>query len=184
MIFCALTAASSASLDLRQQHDEFVAALTADRVRAPDAAPVRRRATDCSSESPIAVPQAVVDVLEAIEIEEQHGETMAVAAGQCDRLGQPVVQQHAVRQIGQEVVLRQMDGLQRQRARHAHVVEHDDGADHLPAAIVNGRGGVFDGRLDAVAPDQQAVRRQADDPCRAESPAPSGCATVRASCRR
>ena len=107
--------------------------------------------------------QAVVHVLELIQIEEQHGEAVAVAAGQANRLGEPVVQQHAVGQIGQEVVLRQVDGLQGHRPRLAHVLEHDHRADHLPAPVVDRGGGVFDGRLEPVAPDEEAVGGQADD---------------------
>ena len=44
--------------------------------------------------------QAVVHVLELVQIEKQHSKAVAVAAGQGNRLGDPVVQQHAVRQTG------------------------------------------------------------------------------------
>ena len=123
--------------------------------------------------------QAVVHVLEPIQIEEQYGQVVAVAAGQGNRLGEPVVQQHAVRQIGQKVVLRQVDGLERDRPRGAHIMEHHDGADHLPAPIVDGGGGVFDGRLEPVAPDEQAVRREADGAVELNGLPPSGSEPVR-----
>ena len=51
-------------------------------------------------------------MLEPIQIEEQEGERVTVAVGQGNRLGEPVVQQHAVGQVCQKVVLRQVDGLE------------------------------------------------------------------------
>ena len=50
------------------------------------------------------VAEAVVDELEAIEVEEQHGvKRLAVALAPLDRAAQPVDEQHAVRQPGQRV---------------------------------------------------------------------------------
>lgn len=89
---------------------------------------------------------------------------MAVAAGQRNRLGKPVGQQHAVGQVGQEVVLRQVDGLLRHRPRLVHVFEHDHRAEYVPALIVDRRGRILDGRLEPVATDEEAVRGQTDDP--------------------
>ena len=60
-------------------------------------------------------------------------------------------------------MLRQVDSPQGHRSRLAHILEHDHCADHLPSRIVDRRGGVFDGRLDPVAPDEEAVRGQPDD---------------------
>ena len=54
------------------------------------------------------VPQAVVDVLEAVEIDEQHADPAAVAARLLDRMLQPRLHQQPVRQVGQRVVVRQM----------------------------------------------------------------------------
>jgi hypothetical protein len=148
--------------DSRQQHDEFVATLTADRIRTPDAPD---QTSGHRLQQPVANPmsQAVVHVLEPIQIEEEDGEVVAVTPGQGNRLGEPVVQQHAVGQVGQKVVLRQMDRLERKRARGADVMEHDDGADDLSGPIVDRRCGIFDRHLDPVAPHQEAVRCQADD---------------------
>ena len=120
-------------LDLRQHHDEFIPALAADRVRAADA---RHEAPRHGLQQPVAnhMAQAVVHVLEPIQVEEQHGQAMAVAAGEGNRLGEPVVQQHAVGQVGQKVVLGQIDGPQRHRPHLADVFEYDHRADHLPLA--------------------------------------------------
>ena len=59
-------------------------------------------------------------------------------------------------------MLSQIGDPERQLPRGAHVVKHHDGAGHLSSAVVDGRGGVFDGGLNSVAPDQEAVRGEAD----------------------
>ena len=74
------------------------------------------------------VPERVVDVLEAVEVQEQHRDLVLVARGQRDRLADPVVEKHPVRQAGQEVVLGRVRHLLRHRPRRAHVAEHDDRA--------------------------------------------------------
>ncbi|OIQ87432.1 hypothetical protein GALL_306830 [mine drainage metagenome] len=52
------------------------------------------------------MPEAVVDLLEVVEVEEQDGQTLAVAPGGGDRQLQAVVEQHAIGQAGQGVVVR------------------------------------------------------------------------------
>ena len=102
--------------DFRKQDHEFIAALTADGVRTANAA-ISRLRHGLQQLVADRMPQRVVDVFEAIEIEEQHGQPVAVAPGQRDRLGEPVVQQHAVGQVGQKVVLSQMRQLELDIAR-------------------------------------------------------------------
>ena len=145
MIFCALRGRIVRVLDLRQQHDEFIAALTADRVRAPDA---RHQASCHRLQQRVAnrMSQAVVHVLEPIQIEEQHGQAVAVTAGQGNRL---VSRSFSSMRLGRSVrksCCARWTGLQRRAPRRAHIVEHDHGADDLPAAIVDRGGGIFDGR--------------------------------------
>ena len=57
------------------------------------------------------VAQAVVDGLEAVQVEKQHGHQLPGALRVRDRLLQPVLQQIAVRQGGECVVVREMGQL-------------------------------------------------------------------------
>ena len=51
------------------------------------------------------VPEAVVDQLEAVEVEEQHGEQVApAAAGPVERALQPLHEEGAVGQAGERIV--------------------------------------------------------------------------------
>ena len=84
-----------AVVDFRQHHDELIAAVPADRVRVPDTLDqsCRHRLQQLVANH---VSQAVVHILEPIEIHEQHGQVVAVATRHGDRLCEPVVQQGAV----------------------------------------------------------------------------------------
>ena len=68
---CAVMAASSGLFHFRKQHDEFVAALPADRVRAAHAI---HQALGDGLQQLVAdrMAQGIVDVLEAVQIQEQH----------------------------------------------------------------------------------------------------------------
>ena len=55
--------------------------------------------------------QGIVDVFEAIQIQEQHRNFSAVTLRQSDRLVDPVVQQHAIGQAGQKIMLGRIDHL-------------------------------------------------------------------------
>ena len=50
-------------------------------------------------------PEQIVDQLEAVEIEDHHRQPLLVAPRPLDRLGQPVVEQQAIGQPGQRVVV-------------------------------------------------------------------------------
>jgi hypothetical protein len=52
------------------------------------------------------VPEVVVDHLEAVQVDEQHGGHCSLATGFGDRLRDSVVQQGAVRQPGERVMQR------------------------------------------------------------------------------
>ena len=94
-----------------QHHDEFVAAEAAEQIVV---AQVLVQAGGCGLQQRIAggVAEAVVDVLEAIEIDEQHRQRGAAVAGLLDGLGGLLAQQHAVGQAGQQVVVgQQLDAL-------------------------------------------------------------------------
>ena len=57
------------------------------------------------------VAEAVVDDLEAVEVEHEHGDGAAVAGGERERVVDAVDEQRAVRQPGQRVVQRAVLGL-------------------------------------------------------------------------
>ena len=66
---------------------------------------------------PDRVAERIVDVLEAVEVEEQDGDLAAVAARACDRLSDAVREQRPVGQPGQGVMMRHVhDALVRQVA--------------------------------------------------------------------
>ena len=95
--------------DLGQDDDEFVAAQTADRVGAAYAAGqalghfLQYRVADGMAE-------AVVDALEAVEVDKHHGHLAMLAPRRRQRLLQAVEKQHPVGQVGQVIVLGQMTG--------------------------------------------------------------------------
>jgi len=70
---------------------------------------------------------------------------------------EPVAQQQAVGQASEDIVLCEVGHSQRQRPGRAHVAKHDHRPDHPPLPVMNGRGGIFDRRLAAVAAQQQTV---------------------------
>ena len=87
------------------EHDELVAAEARDRVLGP------QRGGDAvggAAQHLVAarVAEAVVDRLEAVEVEEQHGQRGVLALQPADRVVEAVEEQHAVGQAGQRVVQR------------------------------------------------------------------------------
>ena len=148
-------------IDFRQQDQELVAAVAADRIRLAHAGrqAARHRAQHLVADG---VAERVVDVLEPIAIEEQHREPPAVAARQRDRSREAVVQQQPVRQIGQRIVLGEVQHLQPALARDDDVAEHDHGAEDVAVAVVNRRRRMLDGGFLAVAADQDVVALEAD----------------------
>ena len=61
----------------------------------------------------MAVAERVIDELEAVQVDEHHRQFSALAPGLQHRQAKPVLEQHAVRQVGQDVVVGLMmdDGL-------------------------------------------------------------------------
>ena len=76
------------------------------------------------------------------------------------RLRKPIIQQQAVGQVGQVVMMRQVRHPLRHRARLGDIVKNHHGAGHLASAIVNGRSGILYGGFNTVAPDQDAAPAQ------------------------
>ena len=109
----------------------------------PRTAPCSRLVTAQQQRVADRMAERVVDGLEAVEIEEQHGELLAAAASACSML---LAEQHAVGQIGERVV-----------ARHVHDLRLG------PAPL----GDVLEGR-DPAAVRGRAVRHAGDDAAVAE----------------
>jgi hypothetical protein len=95
------------------QDGELVAAQPADGVVLAQAA--AQPGPDLAQQPvPGAVTQAVVDHLEVVQVDEEHGHAAAVAARPGQRVPDPVVEQRPVGQVGEAVVERQVLELGRQ----------------------------------------------------------------------
>ena len=109
----------------RTDHDdEFIAARAGDGV---DVAHHGAQAPRDLVEHLIArpMPERVVDELEAVEIDDQHRERLAVAVGMRHRLRQPVIEQHAVGQARQRIVRREVAQLPVRRFQLLRARGHD-----------------------------------------------------------
>ena len=86
--------------ELGQQHRELVSPETRGRVGLPQTShqPLRDAAQEAI---PHGVAQAVVDHLEAIEVQEHHGQGLTAAPGRGHGLEQAVVEEQPVRQAGE-----------------------------------------------------------------------------------
>jgi hypothetical protein len=94
-------------LHLGKQHHKFIAALTAHGVGAAHrgSQAIRDGLKKLVADG---VPERVVNLFEVIQIDIQHSELFALALGKRNRVAEPVLQQRAIRQIGQRIVLGRM----------------------------------------------------------------------------
>ena len=92
-----------APCDILQKEDELISAKPCDDVASAHAAP--QPGADLGQQ-PVArvMAEGIVDDLEAVEIDEQHGQLPVLAPRQLDRKVQQLVEQLAVRQVGEAVV--------------------------------------------------------------------------------
>ena len=102
-ILSARATTSAACAGLRLHEHELVATQPGQGVGGAD------RGADPlgdGAQQPVAggMAQRVVDVLEAVEVEQQHRDHAALAAGAGQLLAEPVVQQGAVGQAGEQIV--------------------------------------------------------------------------------
>ena len=88
----------------RQQHRELVATQPRHRIGRPQGAAQPHRHFLQHLIAGV-VAERVVDFLEAVEIDQQHGEAALIAMRSQDRLLQPVLEQRAIGQIGQRIVI-------------------------------------------------------------------------------
>ena len=119
------------------------------------------------------VAERIVDVLEAVQVEEQHRDAAALPARAHDRARQPLRQQRAVGQAGQRVVVGQVAQFLLGALLVGDVAEHGDVMAALAAGVQHRA---------ALQPAQELLRR----PCAAATSRPTSarCAPVRcASCR-
>jgi hypothetical protein len=108
--------------------------------------------------------QGIVNVLEAVQIQEQYCDLFLMALRSGNRLAHPIVEEHPIGQTGQEIVLGRMGYLRRHGAGRAHVAENDDGSRDLAFEVMDRRDAVLDRHFMSVAADQDAVRRQVHYP--------------------
>ncbi len=101
-------------VDLRGKDDEFIAALAAHGVGGLDAAE-QTRGDGLKKLVAGRVSERIVDVLEAVDVEEEDRDLGAVALRERDRLADAIVEQQPVRQAGEDIVLGRMGDLQRHR---------------------------------------------------------------------
>jgi hypothetical protein len=80
------------------------------------------------------MPENVVDVLETIEVETQHGETLVAAGRGLQRRLQTLRERRAVRQVGQGIVLREVGDAVLRPLAFGHVL--DDAEQVLRSVVV------------------------------------------------
>jgi hypothetical protein len=160
-----------------EEHGELVAAEPRDGVAAARGAEQARGHLDEQAVA-VGVAERVVDRLEAVEVEDEHGDAprVAVAAGAGERRGQPLAEAHAVGEPGERVVVRLPRELGLELgalgdvARVEHVAAHrrlaEQVAPHaldLPPAAVAVRHAVAErdrrGRVGGGGPQRAAQRR-------------------------
>src|SRR5579872_5887094 len=104
--------------------------------------------------------EGIVDVFEAVQIQKEYGDFFQMPRSQSDRLVYTVVQEHAIGQAGQKVVLGRMGHLLGHGASSAHVAKDDDGPRSFPLMVMDGSDGIFDRRFRSITPYEDTVRWQ------------------------
>ena len=117
------TAAASASVDGVEQDDELVATDAGHHVAGTDRGPDPPAAPDQELVAG-GVPEGVVDVLEAVEIEEQHGHRPVPPAQIGDRPSEVLQEDPPHGQVGQRVVHGQLGELMLGLARGVPILGH------------------------------------------------------------
>ena len=106
--------------------------------------------------------QRIIDVFETIQIQKDHGNRSVLATSQGNRLSDPVVEQQAIGQICDSIVVRGVRHFKRHGPRCAHVVKNDHSSDHAACPVMDRRGGIFNGGFKSVAADENAIRGESD----------------------
>src|SRR5216684_6969909 len=106
--------------------------------------------------------QGIIDVLKTVQIQKEYRKRSVLAASQGNRLRDPVVEEHAIGQIRQHIVLGRVGHLVRHGSRRAHIVEDDYRPYNAAYAVVDRGGGIFNGGFKTVTADQDAVQTESD----------------------
>jgi hypothetical protein len=146
-----------------QEYEELIASLPAYGIRG---AYTTRQALGHRLEKPVAgqMPQGIVDVFEAIQIEEKHSSQSAISLSKGDGLANAVAKKQSIGQTGQGVMFGKMSHQLRLRPRNADVAKDDNSARDLSFTVVDGGYGVLDENFMSVAVDEDTVRRQFSGP--------------------
>src|ERR1700674_3979154 len=103
-------------------------------------------------------------MFETVQIEEKHGDFFHVTRRENDRLIHAVVEEHAIGQAGQKVMLSGVSHLQRHGAGGTYVAEDDYCSGGFSFAVVDGGNRIFNGNFKTVAPDENTVGWQVHGP--------------------
>ena len=179
------SAASSGALevDVGDEDEELVASEPGDDVGRPHgvAEPVGHDAEELVAGR---VAVAVVHKLEVVEVDEEHGDRQVAALGARDRLLEVLLEEEAVGQVGQRVVVGQMGepGLRGDQLVGGAAAVGDVGDDpiHEPAAVLDPRPRALPHPArDAVGADQPVLDLAAARP--ASAPRSTPCTSARSS---
>src|ERR1700735_1409580 len=106
--------------------------------------------------------ERVIGVFEIVQIQKKHGNRSVLAAGQRNRLADPIVEQEAIRQTGNSVVLSVVGHFKRHRASRAHIVKNDNSSNDTAFPVGYRRGGSFNRAFKSVAPNKNTIRSESD----------------------
>ena len=118
-------------IDFRKQDHEFVATVTADRIRGADAG-LQTLGNGLQQLIANPMPHCVVDMLEVVEVQKHQRHLFAVALCEQDRLHQTIGQKRPVRQSGEQIMLGHVGQMNRDSLdRFGHHVRVDRGNDEI-----------------------------------------------------
>src|ERR1039458_1445292 len=104
--------------------------------------------------------QRIVYVFEMIQVQKDHCNRSVLAASQGNRLRDPVVEQKAIGQVGNNIVPRGMRHLERHGPRRAHIMEYNHRSDDAAYPVMDRRGGIFNSGFKSVASEEDAIYSQ------------------------
>jgi len=145
--------------DFGEEHNEFVASLAAHGVRA---AHTFQQPFGDGLKQFVAgrMSQGIVDMFEAVQIQEQHRGLPSVSSSKRDGLADTIAKEQAIGQSGESIMLGQMSHLLRLRPRHAYIAKNDDRSSNLSFAVVDGESGFGNGLCVPAGPLRAPISAQ------------------------